>query len=348
MPNYFSPFLAVILTLFFISLLRPISIKLGLVDHPGGRKAHKGRIPLIGGVAMFCAFSFSLLTLPISLEPFRGLIAASLLIIITGVLDDFHELSAKQKFLAQFIAVLLIALWGHSYLYTLGKIDFLFTINLGVFAIPFTVFAIVGVINALNMVDGHDGLAGGLALIQFILLYYLAWSNHNHTDATVLLLFIGITSGFLWYNFPLKKNKRKKIFMGDAGSMFLGLALGWFCIRLSQGRHAACHPITMLWIMSIPLFDSISAIVRRVRKGLSPFFPDRAHFHHIFHHAGFSPIQTVAIIYSLAIIIGLIGILGDKLGFSQGILFLGFLLLFAFYLYCVNHAWKVMKVIKRK
>ncbi len=342
-----SAFIAFAVTLLFILLLRPVAIKIGLVDYPGGRKVHQGNIPLIGGLAMFVGFSFAILTLPISLQHYRSLLAACLVLIIAGVLDDFHELSARQKMLAQIVAVFIMMLWGKVQLVTLGQLDFSHNVTLGYFAIPFTLFAVVGVINAMNMIDGLDGLAGGLALIQLIFLSVLAIMAGRTIDMKIMLLVISTLVAFLIANLPYASNDRFKIFMGDAGSMFLGLVIAWFCVKLSQGQPAAISPVTMLWIVAVPLFDSISAIIRRVSKGLSPFYPDKAHLHHVFLHFGFSKRQTLLIIYGIAFCLGLAGVIMAKLGISQLVMLVSFIVLFTMYLYGINAAWKVSKTQKK-
>src|SRR5262245_59089903 len=143
-----------IITIGCISLLRPLAVRINLVDAPHGRKQHEGHVPLIGGIAMFLGVLFALLTLSISLQPLRGFIAGCALLVFIGVLDDFHELSARARLVAQAAAGLIMVLWGKVALHSLGNLLFLGDIHLGWFSLPITVLAVIGIINAVNMTDG--------------------------------------------------------------------------------------------------------------------------------------------------------------------------------------------------
>src|SRR3990167_1902763 len=164
---------ALIASLFCLWLLRPLSVRLGLVDRPSGRKLHAKEVPLIGGIAMFFGFCFALLAMGVSLQPYRGMFAGSSILVMMGVVDDFRDLSSKLRLWGQFVAALLLVIWGHVLLANWGDLFFLGEMSLGLWAIPVTVFLVVANINAMNMVDGQDGLAGGVALGQALLLLAL-------------------------------------------------------------------------------------------------------------------------------------------------------------------------------
>ncbi|MDX1513211.1 MAG: MraY family glycosyltransferase, partial [Gammaproteobacteria bacterium] len=161
-PNFLMGFA---LTLLLLGFLRPVATRIGLVDRPDSRKQHVGQVPLIGGLAMFCGFTLAALTMDQSLTAYRSFFAAAGILVVVGVLDDLRELTSAARFGAQIVAAGLMAWWGGVALHDLGGLraqQELF--ELGRWTIPFTIFATVGVINALNMIDGLDGLAGGLSL----------------------------------------------------------------------------------------------------------------------------------------------------------------------------------------
>lgn len=331
MPILFSTLTAFLVTTFSIMLIRPLALRLNLVDVPGGRKHHKGEIPLVGGIAMFLGLMFALLTLSISLSDYRSFIAGFALLVFIGILDDFHELSPKARLIAQIIAALLMSCWGEVTLYNLGNLFGNGDITLNDWAIPFTLFTVVGMINAVNMTDGVDGLAGGLALIQLVALLILASHAQLISDVFLLALLVSCVIGFLIFNWRLPKRSHALVFMGDAGSMPLGFALVWFLISLSQGDHPAARPVTMLWIMAIPIFDMTSVMIRRIVNYRSPFSPDRQHLHHLLLARGLSVNKTTILLCLTAVIFALIGLLGEFYQVDQSHMFLGFIISFVGY-----------------
>lgn len=330
-PLLFPVALSSLLTISCVLILRPLAIRVNLVDLPGGRKQHQGHVPLIGGIAMFFGFIFTVITLPDSLHVYRSLFAAGGLLIFIGILDDFHELTARIRLLAQIIAALMVTVGGNNQLVDLGHLVSEHAVTLHYLAIPVTVFGIVSVINAVNMLDGLDGLAGTLGLIECLLLALLAAHAGRLVDCKLLLIFSGALLGFLSFNFRFKQDKPAQIFMGDAGSTLIGLMVAWFTISLSQGPAPAASPVTMLWVMSVPLIDFAAIFIQRIARRTSPFQAGRDHIHHWLQHQGFSIAQTVLLICGLALGLGVIGIAGyyhhvvDVVSFS---LFTGLFLLY--------------------
>ena len=157
--------IAAVLTFSLVFLFRPVALKIQLVDAPNHRKHHEGDVPLVGGLAIFCGFLFSLLTLDIALSSWRPLLAACALMLIVGLMDDIRELNVRDRFLAQIGTLLLVIFWGDVYLADLGDLLGFGDIQLGWMAVPFTIFGAVGVMNAFNMIDGMDGLSSGVTLI---------------------------------------------------------------------------------------------------------------------------------------------------------------------------------------
>jgi UDP-GlcNAc:undecaprenyl-phosphate GlcNAc-1-phosphate transferase len=331
-------FVAFSTTIAALILLKPLAIRLGLIDVPGGRKHHQGNVPLIGGIGMFLGLGFSLLTLNVSLSHHRCLIACSALLVITGMLDDFRELTPRSRLFIQILVGLLMAWWGNVNLQTFGYLIPQVAIHLSFLSVPVTVLAVVVLINAVNMTDGADGLAGSLGVIEFFYLVWLSYRGNLIVDQQILYLIITMLIAFLWFNFPWRQSAN--VFMGDSGSMMIGFLLAWFCIDLSQPPHAVARPVTFLWIMAVPLWDISSVVLRRVIKGFSPFRPDRGHLHHYLLQRQFSSLQVTIIISFIAMMTGFVAIIGEYLNVPEYILFLSFLMTFIIYILVLRHAWK--------
>ncbi len=169
-------------------------------------------------------------------------------------------------------------------------------VNLGFIGIFFTYFAIVVAINAFNMIDGIDGLIGCLSLNTFTSIAILFLMSGNTEYVSYPLIIAAAILPYLMYNLGIFKSETKKIFMGDAGSMFIGLSVIWLLCMGTQGDDTSFRPVTALWVCAIPLMDMLAIVVRRVRNGKSPFKPDRDHLHHILQRVGFNPRQTLIII----------------------------------------------------
>lgn len=325
--------IAFFVTMLITWLLYKLATHLGLVDHPSGRKQHQRITPLIGGIAMFGGFIFALLHLSISLQSYRLLIICAGFLMLIGILDDFHEISARRKLLFQIIVAVMVV-WGGIRITNLGPIIIgsqQVVMMPTIVASLFSIIAIIGLINAVNMTDGIDGLAGGVSMIQFIFLLILAVMANRHTDTALLSLLIVVLTAFLLLNLPFYQ-RSALIFMGDAGSMFLGLSLAWFCIDLSQGSGAAAPPVVFLWIMAFSLFDMASVMLHRLWLRKSPFLPGRDHFHHALLALGLNVIQVNILIYAMTVMFAAIGVIGSLYWhLSSGLLFLLIVLLFIIY-----------------
>jgi UDP-GlcNAc:undecaprenyl-phosphate/decaprenyl-phosphate GlcNAc-1-phosphate transferase len=215
--------------------------------------------------------------------------------------------------------------------FDLGSLFGLGDVELDALAVPFTSFAVVGVINAFNMADGEDGMAGGLALTAFALLAALAFLAGHQADASLLTLFAFAVLGFLLLNMRRPGRAKAEVFMGNAGSMFLGFTAAWFMVRLSQGQTQAIAPVTALWLLAVPLCDAVAVILRRLISGRSPFEPDRGHLHHHLRDKGLSPAQTVAKVLMCSLALGLVGAFAQAYGLPDWLLFNGFLACFLCY-----------------
>ena len=326
-----------VITVLMLGLLRPVANRIELTDRPTKRKTHAGNVPLIGGLAMFCGFVFAALTLDTGLTPYRSFFAAGAIMVIVGVLDDMHELSSRARFGAQITAALLMVSWGGVVLTDFGSLRLDGTVfELHRLDVLVTVFCTVGVINALNMSDGADGLAGSLALVTLSGLALLAGGAQRQ----LLLLLCVVVIAFLLFNLRLPGRPRALVFMGDAGSMFLGFAITWFVIDMSQGEARAITPVTALWLLLVPLFDTVWLIFRRAGTGRWPTSPDAEHLHHVLQMTGLGVNQSVGCIFAVAAMAGLIGIGGLYLEVPERWMFYGFLTLFALYCATMVVAWQ--------
>jgi UDP-GlcNAc:undecaprenyl-phosphate/decaprenyl-phosphate GlcNAc-1-phosphate transferase len=298
-------------TLLAMAALRPVAVAIELVDKPGGRKTHRGEIPVVGGLAMFlgCVFGIGLL-LP---NPFitAPLLSASALVVLVGMLDDRFEISPYARLTAHLVAALLALMTTSDLAITtlgspFGPSPVVFSDLAGA---AFTCVAIVGAINAFNMLDGMDGLAGTMAFIALVALTILANMIGDGAVAGAAFVVSGAIAAFLFFNIPAKFNRRFRCFMGDAGSTLLGFLLACMCIAVSQGDVGAhISPTTTLWLVGIPLFELMWTTLRRALQGKSPFRPDRAHFHHKLLDAGFGVRGAFFVLAIIGTALALIGI----------------------------------------
>jgi UDP-GlcNAc:undecaprenyl-phosphate GlcNAc-1-phosphate transferase len=329
-----------------LHFLRPAAARIGLADEPSDRKSHQGSVPLIGGVAMFCGFALAALTLDIGLTAYRGFFAAAAILVVVGILDDMHELSSRARFGAQILAAVLMAYWGGVVLHDLGALGsggsaFV----LARWEIVFTIFATVGVINALNMSDGVDGLAGGLSLIALLGMAFVADGAGLESEGSLLLLLAVVVVGFLLFNIRMPWQRRARVFMGDAGSMFLGFAITWFLISLSQGEERAMAPVAALWLLMIPLFDTVWLILWRFAQGRSPTSSDVGHLHHVLQMTGMGAATSVWLMLAIAGAGAAAGLMALDSGVAQSTMFYLFLGLFAAYCVFMAISWRRRKLL---
>ena len=333
------------ITLAAILLLRPIAFKIGLTDQPSSRKRHQGEIPLVGGLAIYLCITYIFLTQSLDVPVYIAFFTAATIIVATGLVDDFKGLNFKFRFAAEIIAALIMIKWGGIEIISLDNLLGFGEIQLGIFSTLFTVFAIVGGINAFNMIDGIDGLAGGTSLIIYFLLSILSLIYNSTNSLLFCFVLAPATAAFLLFNFPIPGRKKASAFLGDTGSMLFGFTICWLVISASQGDNKIISPVTVLWLIATPILDSFCIIIRRIRKGRSPFAPDREHFHHILQVAGHGRYTILFIILSFAAALAVIGIAGDILfSIPDWVMFYLFVIVFALYYWGMSHAWKMVKV----
>ncbi len=276
--------------------------KIKAIDVPKDeRRVHKKPIPLIGGLAIFYGFVISVLCFAVIDREIMGILIGSVIMVTVGVIDDMRDLNAKIKLLFQIIAAAIVVYLGVDIDHIANPFAKWFGplyINLGAWSIPLTIVWIIGVTNAVNLIDGLDGLAVGVSSIASVALLSLTLLSQNLNAAIVTAALAGAGFGFLPYNF-----NPAKIFMGDTGSTFLGFVLACISVQGIMKTYALISFAIPVLILGLPIFDTIFAILRRVLTGRSIMSPDRGHLHHRLLDMGFSQKQTVAILYTLTSIL---------------------------------------------
>jgi UDP-GlcNAc:undecaprenyl-phosphate GlcNAc-1-phosphate transferase len=329
--------LALVASALACRLLTHVALRIGLADRPGGRKQHDGTIPLTGGIGMFFGFALAALTSGLIVGPTLALVVALGLLVVGGAADDMHDITPRAKLMLQLIAALLMTSWAGVYVATLGNLFGFGPVNLYNWGIPFSIVCALGVMNAVNMLDGLDGAAGGTAFIAALWLAYAALAQALWTQALLLLLLCAAIAGFLLWNIrlpPLRSQAR--VFMGDAGSMMLGLALCWFCIDNTQGIGRTLPPIVCVWILAVPLLDMARVMFQRMRRGADMLDADREHLHYLLLERGIPPHNAALVMIGASALTGAIGVGAWRLGLPEWALtyafiaLLGFILLSAF------------------
>ncbi len=324
--EYFISFtLAFIVAFSTTPAAKRLAFKMGAVDVPKDeRRMHKEPIARLGGFAIIAGFFVSILFSVVSSKvlqvstaivfdrQFIGMLAGSLIIAVLGIVDDIKSLSAKLKFPIQIIAALIVAVTG-------TRIDFitnpLSVIGISTFgpwiSYPVTILWIVGITNAINLIDGLDGLAAGVSSIASLSLFFVSVIRPDPDIHTAVLAAIlaGSTLGFLPYNF-----NPAKIFMGDTGATFLGFILGTISIQGTYKAYTAIAIAVPILVLALPLFDTVFAIFRRIASGKSPMTADRGHLHHRLVDMGLTQKQSVSLIYVASAALGLCAVVLDYKG----------------------------------
>lgn len=289
-----------------IYLLDPLARRIGLLDHPGGRKDHAAPTPVTGGLAIALGTMAPALLLTDVTPQLLGLGLAAAVLIITGVIDDLKDLKWQYRILAQIVAALCIVLVGDVKVEAIGPVFGLGQMALGSLSIPFTVLATVGLINALNMADGLDGLAGSMALCALVMLIAGSIYSGNAELTHGLTVLAGALAGFLALNMRTPWRKRAYVFLGNSGSAYLGLVIAWAAFRLTQNPDHPVTPVLAPFLIAPPVIDCLVLIVKRLRQGRSPFAADRTHAHHLMLDAGFTPTGVVLTMVAASCSLGLL------------------------------------------
>jgi len=290
MIYFFVALTALAISMVTISPLIHYGRRFALIDIPDERKVHVRAVPRVGGVAIALGtFLPLLLWLPMTQEYVAFLLALAL-VFLFGLIDDWRELTYGWKFLGQILPVLIVVLYGGV------RVEYLPLAGLEAIpdyiSIPITIVALIGVTNAVNLSDGLDGLAGGLSLLTLVGVAIMAYLANGDQLVMVSLALMGGLMGFLRYNtYPAR------IFMGDGGSQFLGFSAGVLVIILTQQVHEAMSPVVALFLLGIPILDTLAVMSQRIIEGRSPFSPDKNHIHHKLLALGLDHYEAVFIIY---------------------------------------------------
>jgi undecaprenyl-phosphate alpha-N-acetylglucosaminyl 1-phosphatetransferase len=327
-------------------VLAPLAGRVGWLDLPSPRKDHRRPTPLVGGAAIFLAY-FPTLGLAaawgMATAPSPMLLGGCAIALLTGLADDRWPLNAGLRFLAQALACVLMVYGAGVVLQDFGELFWPATLSLGWLAVPVTVFAALGVINAFNMIDGLDGVAGSVFAVSCAAMALLSSLSGQHEEAFLLILAMSCTLGFLALNARFPWNRRARIFLGDSGTLFLGFFLAWMFIDLGNGhgrtQPAAFAPMTAVWIFGLPLMDTTRLMRNRWKAGRSAFRADRQHLHHAFLAAGFSVRATWLAITGLSIAFAAVGIGFELTGTPHWISFYSFVALGFAYLRIMQRTW---------
>ena len=295
-----------ICSILFTPVIKKLAFKIGATDKPNERKVHQKIMPRLGGLAIYISFVIGVfIAQPDSPYPntLSAIMLGSFIIIVTGVLDDLYELSAKVKLLGQLLATVIVVFWGGVQVefinlpFSNGVLEF------GFLSIPITILWIVGITNAINLIDGLDGLAAGVSSIALITISIMAILIPNPFVVIMGSILLASTLGFLIFNF-----NPAKIFMGDTGALFLGFMIAVLSL-LGFKNVTMISLVIPIIILGVPISDTIYAILRRIVNKKPISAPDKSHLHHCLLGLGFSHRQTVLIIYAMAAFFGLVAII---------------------------------------
>lgn len=297
---------AFIITFITTPFVKKLAFKIGAVDIPkDNRRMHKKPTARLGGLAIFFGFIISVIAYAILDRELAGMLIGCCIIVVLGIFDDIFALSAKLKLVVQILAALCPIIAG-------VQIDFIRVpafisetgyLALGWFAIPVTLIWIIGITNATNLLDGLDGLACGVSSISALTLLCIALIVGEPEIAFITSALAGACFGFLPYNF-----NPAKLFMGDTGALFLGFVLATISVQGLFKGYAVISVAAPLLVLGLPIFDTVSAIIRRLRNHQSIMSPDRGHLHHRLIDAGFSQKQAVSTIYVLCLVLCVVAV----------------------------------------
>ena len=287
----FGFIISLVVTMILIPPVMKWANKIGAIDLPDARKVHTTAIPRVGGIAMVLGSLVSIILLANIDQQMASIIVAFIVVWAFGLWDDKCDLNYKTKFLGQLLAVVIVVTWGDV---VVRHFPFIEGVLPDYLAIPFTIFALVGITNAINLSDGLDGLAGGTSLITISIIALLAFDAQGDMVVLISMAVAGSILGFLRHN-----THPARLFMGDTGSQFLGFSLGVLVIVLSQTVNTAMSPLIPLFILGLPILDTMAVMGQRIYEKRSPFSPDKNHIHHKLLDIGLDQYEAVFIIYLL-------------------------------------------------
>ncbi|HIU11404.1 MAG TPA: undecaprenyl/decaprenyl-phosphate alpha-N-acetylglucosaminyl 1-phosphate transferase [Candidatus Onthocola stercorigallinarum] len=312
--NGHNVFVIVIVTflasLILVPIVKKIAIHINAMDEPNERKIHKVPMPRLGGLAIFLAFLLGYMLYGEISTQMLSILIGSFLLILVGIVDDINSVKARYKLIVQIVAAAIVVLYGELYFTNVSLLGFNIYFNEFWGSLTSIIF-IVAITNAINLIDGLDGLAAGISSIYFLTIAIIAFilNRIGGLDVIISLIMLGSTLGFLFHNFP-----PAKIFMGDTGSLFLGFMISVIAL-LGYKVTTFTSLIVPIIILAIPIFDTVFAIIRRLLKGQNIGVADKEHFHHQLLKMKYSPTKSILIIYVIDIAFAAVSIfyiLGDN------------------------------------
>ena len=321
---YISSVIIFFLLLFFFIKIANI---INLIDYPDKRKKHEIKTPLVGGLSIFITL-FILFIISDNLEFFNIIILSTFLILLIGFFDDKYQLSAYLRLIFQLIIISLIVSSG-THIYDLGKYYKFSQIELGVFKIFLTFLAVMCLTNAFNFIDGLDGLASGLGIISIssFLFFNYFLSDYLIENALIYIFILNLSLFFITnifnYN-PLKS------FLGDAGSTSIGFFISWILIFYTMPENRIIHPVLTIWCITLPIYEFLAVILRRIFLNKNPFSPDNLHIHHKLISIGFSKYLALTLLLCLALFFNLLGLVIFEI-FGPSMTLISYVILFIFY-----------------
>ena len=311
---------ALIVALVATPVVKSLAFKMGAMDVPkDNRRMHDHPIPRMGGLAIFLGFLLSVLLFAEITPQLRGMLLGSVIIVVLGIFDDIYSLPAMFKFVVQIVAAL-VAVFSGNVIQTLSNPNIFSSDlywDLGVLSIPVSVIRIVAITNAVNLIDGLDGLACGVSTISSMTLLVISLVVSDAPAAILMAALAGSCIGFLPYNL-----NPAKIFMGDTGSTFLGYVLAVVSIQGLFKFYTIISFAVPFLMLGLPIFDTCFAFIRRIAHGQSPMHADRSHVHHRLIDMGFSQKQAVAVLYIISAILGLSAVVLTTAGAVKAMLLL--------------------------
>lgn len=314
MLQYVVPFvIALVVSYALTPSVKKLAIKIGAVDRPNARKVHTHVIPRLGGLAIYIGFMAAVLFCVPLRHELVGMLLGCTAIVAVGIWDDICNISAKVKLVGQILAACIPIAFGIQIEWLTNPFGDIIVLP-ELIAIPVTIFWIIGFTNTVNLIDGLDGLAAGVAFIASISMFLLAYNLNQFLPALVIVSMAGAALGFLQYNF-----NPAKIFMGDTGSMLLGYTLSVAAVLGLVKTAATVALVVPIIALGLPILDTTFAIIRRKMSGVPIFQPDKGHLHHRLLALGMTQKQAVLIMYFVSMILGIVALFVANVSYKTGI-----------------------------
>ena len=316
-----------IINILCIAIFKPLASSLKLIDIPDYRKKHKEPTAMIGGVVIYISVILSTLIFDYP-DKLNFIIFLSSIIFLIGLLDDIINLGVAIRLIIQFFASLIIIIYNDLYIIDLGYFTHIGIFYIGFFSVIFTIFSVISLTNSFNFIDGLDGLAGGLTLISLFSIIVFQFFGYGIEDFEIILVLFLLS--LIYWIINMSLSPFKKIFLGDSGSLLLGFLISWLLIYFTHTNSRTFHPVLTIWCVSIPVFDTVSIIIRRLILKKSIFLPDLLHTHHLLIRKGFSKKSTLFLILSLSLFLSFTGLIIFKI-FGPLLCLMAYFILMIFY-----------------